>query len=181
MRCVHMDFHTTSPAIDGIGVKFDKEKFTKTIREANIDLVTVFGKCHHGYTYYPSKVGEMHPGLTFNLLQEEIDAIHAAGAKAPIYLPIGWSKKMLTSIPNGIILITLRVSRNTSGTFLLRINWMSLSPIVLGQRFVLSGTTVGIWRNSRASCVRTLTFPTACFTTSALSTTPARVRLAVPE
>jgi len=63
MRCVHMDFHTTSPAIDGIGVKFDKEKFTKTIREANIDLVTVFGKCHHGYTYYPSKVGEMHPGL----------------------------------------------------------------------------------------------------------------------
>lgn len=92
MRCVHLDFHT-SPFIEGIGEKFNKEKFTKTIKKANVDLVTVFGKCHHGYTYYPSKVSEMHPGLKFNLLKEEIEAIHAAGAKAPIYLPIGWSKK----------------------------------------------------------------------------------------
>lgn len=92
MRCVHLDFHT-NPTIEGIGEKFDKEKFTQTIKDANIELVTVFAKCHHGYTYYPSKVCEMHPNLKFNLLQEEIDAIHAAGAKAPIYLPIGWSKK----------------------------------------------------------------------------------------
>ncbi len=92
MRCVHLDFHT-SPFIDGIGEKFDKNQFTKTIKEANVELVTVFGKCHHGYAYYPSKVCEMHPGLKFNLLKEEIEAVHAAGAKAPIYLPIGWSKK----------------------------------------------------------------------------------------
>jgi hypothetical protein len=55
--------------------------------------MTVFAKCHHGYTYYPSKVSTMHPGLKFNLLQAEVDAIHAAGAKAPIYIPIGWSEK----------------------------------------------------------------------------------------
>lgn len=35
----------------------------------------------------------MHPQLKFNLLKEEIDAIHAAGAKAPIYITVGWSKK----------------------------------------------------------------------------------------
>jgi hypothetical protein len=92
MRCVHLDFHT-SPLIEGIGEKFDKEKFVKTIKEANIDLMTVFAKCHHGYTYYPSKVSTMHPHLKFNLLKEQIDAIHEAGAKAPIYIPIGWSKK----------------------------------------------------------------------------------------
>ena len=92
MRCVHLDFHT-SPLIDNIGGKFDKEKFTKTIKDANIDLVTVFAKCHHGYTYYPSKVSTMQPNLSFNLLKEEIDAIHAAGAKAPIYITMGWSKK----------------------------------------------------------------------------------------
>ena len=92
MRCVHLDFHT-SPDISGVGKRFDKEKFTKTVKNANIDLMTVFAKCHHGYTYYPSGVSTMHPGLNFNLLAEEIDAIHAAGAKAPIYITLGWSKK----------------------------------------------------------------------------------------
>lgn len=92
MRCVHLDFHT-SPDIDGIGAKFDKQKFTETLKNAKVDLVTVFAKCHHGYTYYPSKVGTMHPHLKFNLLKEEIEAIHEAGAKAPIYITAGWCKK----------------------------------------------------------------------------------------
>ena len=92
MRCVHLDFHT-SPAIYGIGSQFNKEEFTQILKDASVDLITVFAKCHHGYTYYPSRVAEMHPGLKFNLLKEEIDAIHAAGAKAPIYITMGWSKK----------------------------------------------------------------------------------------
>ena len=92
MKCVHLDFHT-SPAIDGIGSKFNKAEFTKMVKDAKIDLMTVFAKCHHGYCYYPTKVGEMHPGLNFNLLQEQIDAIHDAGAEAPIYITMGWSKK----------------------------------------------------------------------------------------
>ena len=92
MKCVHLDFHT-SPDISDIGSRFNKEEFTATVKAAKIDLMTVFAKCHHGYTYYPSKVSTMHPGLKFNLLKEEIEAIHAAGAKAPIYITMGWSKK----------------------------------------------------------------------------------------
>ena len=92
MKCVHLDFHT-SPLIGGIGEKFDKESFSKTLVDAKIDLMTVFAKCHHGYTYYPSKIATMHPCLKFNLLKEQIEAIHAAGAKAPIYITAGWSKK----------------------------------------------------------------------------------------
>ena len=92
MNCIHLDFHT-SPDIDGIGERFNKEEFSAMVKDAHVDLMTVFAKCHHGYHYYPTKVGEMHPGLKFNLLKEEIDAIHAAGAKAPIYITVGWSKK----------------------------------------------------------------------------------------
>ena len=92
MRCVHLDFHT-SPAIDGIGEKFDKENFKETLKRANVELMTVFAKCHHGYSYYPTKLGTVHPGLKFNLLKEETDAIHEIGGKAPIYIPVGWSKK----------------------------------------------------------------------------------------
>ena len=92
MRCVHLDFHT-SPDIQNVGAGFDKKNFTEAIKKTNVNLVTVFAKCHHGYTYYPSKVGTMHPGLSFNLLKEEIEAIHDAGAKAPIYITAGWCKK----------------------------------------------------------------------------------------
>lgn len=92
MNCVHLDFHT-SPLIEGIGEKFDKEEFARTLKEANVDLITVFAKCHHGYTYYPSKVSTMHPNLKFNLLKEQIDACHSVGIKAPIYITMGWSQK----------------------------------------------------------------------------------------
>lgn len=91
MKRVHLDFHT-SPDIEGIGESFNKEEFTATIKAARVDLMTVFAKCHHGYCYYPTRVGKMHPHLKFNLLKEQIEAIHDAGAKAPIYIPIGWSK-----------------------------------------------------------------------------------------
>lgn len=92
MKCIHIDFHT-SPAIPDIGAKFNKEEFARTLKAAKVDSATVFAKCHHGYTYYPSKVSTMHPGLKFNLLKEQIDAIHSIGAKAPIYITVGWSKK----------------------------------------------------------------------------------------
>ena len=91
MKRIHLDFHT-SPDIEGIGELFNKQEFTRTVKEAGIDLMTVFAKCHHGYCYYPTKVGKMHPGLKFNLLKEQIEAIHDAGAKAPIYITVGWSK-----------------------------------------------------------------------------------------
>lgn len=91
MNCVHLDFHT-SPDIEGIGSKFNKEEFTKTLLDAHVDLITVFAKCHHGYCYYPTKVGTPNPNLKFNLLKEQIDACHSVGIKAPIYITMGWSK-----------------------------------------------------------------------------------------
>lgn len=92
MKCVHLDFHT-SPDIKGIGEKFNKEDFASTLKAAHVDSITVFAKCHHGYTYYPSKVSTMHPHLKFNLLKEQIEACHSVGIKAPIYITMGWSKK----------------------------------------------------------------------------------------
>lgn len=91
MKCVHLDFHT-SLYIEEIGEKFDKAEFASTVKNAKVDLMTVFAKCHHGYTYYPTKVGIMHPHLKFNLLKEQLEALRSVGIKAPIYIPIGWSE-----------------------------------------------------------------------------------------
>ena len=89
-RCVHLDYHT-SEFIGSIADKFDAEEFAETALKANVQSMTVFAKCHHGWTYYPSKFGAMHPGLKIDLLQAQVDALHKRGMLAPVYYPIGWS------------------------------------------------------------------------------------------
>ncbi len=91
-RCVHLDFHT-SPDIMGIGGNFSKENFQQALKAGDVESITVFAKCHHGYCYYPTKVDTMHPGLDFDLLGAMIDAAHEIGVKIPIYITAGWSHK----------------------------------------------------------------------------------------
>ena len=91
MRYSSMDFHT-SPLIPDIGKLFDPQKFADTVKAANIESVLVFAKCHHGYTYYPTKVGTMHPNLDFDLLGAQQKALRSVGVKAPVYITVGWSK-----------------------------------------------------------------------------------------
>ena len=64
-RTIHLDFQT-SPDIKNIGKSFSKEKFQQALKVANAHSICVFAKCHHGYSYYPTKIGTMHPGLNFD-------------------------------------------------------------------------------------------------------------------
>ncbi|MCC7319514.1 MAG: beta-galactosidase trimerization domain-containing protein [Rubellimicrobium sp.] len=97
-RQIHLDFHT-SGLIPGIGSRFDAKAFGAAFRNAHVDSVTVFSKCHHGYSYHPTEVGEMHPGLDFDLLRAQIDALHAVGINAPIYSTATWDELAATNHP----------------------------------------------------------------------------------
>ena len=88
---VHLDFHT-SPDIEGIGTKFNKEQFQDALRLGNLDSITVFAKCHHGHCYYPTEVSKMHPYLNFDLTGAMVDAAHEIGVRAPVYITAGWSE-----------------------------------------------------------------------------------------
>ena len=90
-RQVHLDFHTNA-TIPGIGSRFDAKAFGKAFKDAYVDSVTVFSKCHHGVSYHPTKVGKMHPHLKFDLLRAQIDALHAVGINAPVYLTATWDE-----------------------------------------------------------------------------------------
>lgn len=87
-RQIHLDFHT-SGEIPDVGTAFDKSEFQRTLREAAVDSITCFSLCHHGYSYHPTKVGTMHPALSFNLLRAQIDAAHEVGIRVPVYLSAG--------------------------------------------------------------------------------------------
>lgn len=90
-RQVHLDFHT-SPLIPDVGIDFDPEEFAKTLKEAYVNSVTVFAKCHHGMSYYPTKVGVPHPSLKRDLLGEMIEACHREGIRVCAYISVVWDE-----------------------------------------------------------------------------------------
>jgi len=89
-RQIHLDFHT-SGLIEGVGARFSRIQFQEALTLGRVQLVNVFAKCHHGYSYYPTKVGRPHPHLACDLLGGQIEACHEIGVRAPIYYTMGWS------------------------------------------------------------------------------------------
>lgn len=89
-RQVHLDFHT-SEHIPDVGGRFDKRQWQEALKLGRVNWINIFAKCHHGWSYYPTQVGAMHPTLKFDLLGAQIEACHEIGVRAPIYYTVGWS------------------------------------------------------------------------------------------
>ena len=101
-RQVHLDFHT-SEHIPEIGADFSREQFAEALRTGHVDSITVFSKCHHGLSYHPTEVGEMHPNLSFDLLGEQIAAAHSCGVKTPVYLSAGFDELAARKHPEWLL------------------------------------------------------------------------------
>jgi hypothetical protein len=92
-RQIHLDFHT-SEHIPGVGAAFDADTFVSTLKKAHVDSITVFAKCHHGWSYYPTKVGAPHPNLARpDLLGDMVTALRAADIECPIYISVQWDER----------------------------------------------------------------------------------------
>ena len=75
-RQIHLDFHTSEHLPD-VGIKvLLNAQFQEALKLAHVDAINVFAKCHHSWSYYPTKVGKMHPNLDFDLLGAQIEACH---------------------------------------------------------------------------------------------------------
>jgi len=98
-RQVHLDFHT-SEHIPHVGAQFDARQFVATLTSAHVDSITIFAKCHHGWSYYPSAVGAPHPQLErADLLGEMVDALNAADIECPIYISVQWDERTARQHP----------------------------------------------------------------------------------
>lgn len=101
-RQIHLDFHT-SERIDDIGGRFNKKDFQTTLKNAHVNSINIFAKCHHGWAYFPSEKNEIHPNLTFDLLGEMIEACHEVDIETPIYISAGLDEKMARRHPEWLI------------------------------------------------------------------------------
>ncbi|TFH03855.1 MAG: hypothetical protein E4H09_04530, partial [Spirochaetales bacterium] len=89
-RQIHLDFHT-SESLPDIGAAFSREQFQEALKLGRVNQINVFAKCHHSWSYYPTRVGKPHPNLKVDLLGGQIEACHEIGVVAPIYFTGGWS------------------------------------------------------------------------------------------
>lgn len=91
-RQIHLDFHT-SECIEGIGSRFSKENFVAALKAGHISSITLFSKCHHGWSYHPTKANEIHPHLDFDLLGAQLEVCQELGVRAEIYISAGFDEK----------------------------------------------------------------------------------------
>lgn len=118
-RQVHLDFHT-SEKIPGVGSKFDADEFVSVLKAAAVDSITVFSRCHHGMIYHDTKFPAKHPHLTCNLLGEQIEALHRADIRAPIYITVGLDEFMAQRHPE---YLEVDINGRRSGPGMLQPGW----------------------------------------------------------
>ena len=97
-RQVHLDFHT-SECMPDVGGEFSEENFRQALTEGHISSITLFGKCHHGWSYFPSKVNAMHPTLKTNLLDRQLKVCEELGVRAQIYISAGLDEHLAVTHP----------------------------------------------------------------------------------
>src|SRR5271165_2417705 len=102
-RQIHLDFHT-SESIESIGSDFDPDQFAETLLKANVNSISCFARCHHGWLYFDSKVfpERKHPHLQKELLPQQIEACHRRGIRVPIYTTVQWDHYTATRHPEWV-------------------------------------------------------------------------------
>jgi len=78
LRQVHFDFHTPDSVPDFLS-RFSIDDFIQTLRDAHVQGIRFFAKCHHGNSYYFTDLGKRHPQLSFDLLMEVAQACREHG------------------------------------------------------------------------------------------------------
>lgn len=92
-RKVHQDFHN-SMHVPKIGGKFNADEWGDTLLAGNVDSIVVFAKDMHGYFYYPSQYGPVHPGLSFDLLGAQVEACRKRKIAVYAYYCVTWDHYM---------------------------------------------------------------------------------------
>ncbi len=97
-RQVHLDFHT-GDHMPEVGSQFSEENFRKALQLGHINSISLFSKCHHGWSYHPTKVNAMHPTLKTNLLDRQLKVCEELGVRTQIYISAGLDERKSVLYP----------------------------------------------------------------------------------
>lgn len=101
-RKVHQDFHNTEH-VGRIGARFDPDEYGDRLLAANVDAIVTFAKDMHGYFYYPSAHGPVHPGLSFDLLGKQVEACRKRGIAVYAYYCVSWDHHLARTRPEWLV------------------------------------------------------------------------------
>ncbi len=101
-RKIHLDFHN-SQHIASVGEGFEPDEFVEQLKRAHVDSIVVFAKDMHGYFYYPSGYGPVHPGLDRDLLGAQVEACRSAGIAISAYYCVTWDNYLAERHPEWLV------------------------------------------------------------------------------
>jgi hypothetical protein len=102
-RKIHLDFHNTE-AVGEVGQDFDADDFAARLDAGRVDSIVLFAKDMHGFFYYPSDRGPVHPGLGRDLLGEQIAACRRSGVRVHAYYCVAWDHRRAFRHPEWLVL-----------------------------------------------------------------------------
>jgi len=94
----HPDFHVPSDV--EVGRNFNAEKMALKLKANNVDAMVFFAKCHYGYSYYPTKIGTVHPMLKKDMLAEVVRAFHKHGMGVICYSSVFLDRNVAAKHPD---------------------------------------------------------------------------------
>ena len=100
-RMLHIDSHfaeIADPFKD-----FDAEKAAKMYADAGIQLVSFFAKCAGGYSYYPTKIGLVHPTLKADYTGELAAALKKRGIRSLLYFYTAVERRTQKEHPEWVV------------------------------------------------------------------------------
>lgn len=102
-RKIHLDFHN-SQHVARIGAGFDAAEFGDRLAAASVNAIVVFAKDMHGYFYYPSRYGPVHPGLSFDLLGAQVAALRQRRIAVYAYYCTTWDNYLAAHHPEWLVI-----------------------------------------------------------------------------
>ncbi|MCD6307739.1 MAG: alpha-L-fucosidase, partial [Candidatus Latescibacteria bacterium] len=105
-RQLHIDAHFGG--FKTIYRDFDAEACAQSFADAGVQMVSYFAKCWAGYSYYPTKIGTVHPGLDRDFTGELTAALKKRGIRRIVYFMLGMERRCQKEHPEWI--------RNTDST-----------------------------------------------------------------
>lgn len=101
-RKIHLDYHN-SAYMPSVGEAFDADEFGDRLVEGHVNAIVVFAKDMHGYFYYPSSYGPVHPGLKHDLLGEQVAACRKRNIKVYAYYCVTWDNYLAEHHPEWLV------------------------------------------------------------------------------